>query len=335
MGEKNKLDFDLAILRICMRLSMKYSVNEDAIIMIANKIMFGYKYTIQDVRNITELGIPFMELRSELSKLKQTHMETENKNERTYWVIGSIDRAIGTFGPHYIFGHGSWSSDKSEATKFNSCDDAENYARFIRISCSWSVLKVTEPIYKEGDILRVAKSIVIIFDKYDPEADRVYTKAFLSDSLDVSNSPFHGFEHISGFATESQKQRLFDALEKEGKRWNAEKKIVEDINKLGSVSFTIELNQESVDRLMGEMDKMRKCLLDSKKKAEELFKKIQELANPKLSEMDQFKKYLEDDYEISDVTQTAPTFAYSGTDGIVPKVSVPSKLIVTYKPRRK
>lgn len=33
-------------------------------------------------------------------------------------------------------------------------------------------------------------------------------------------------------ATEEEKQRLFDAMAKEGKRWNAEKKVVEDIPKL-------------------------------------------------------------------------------------------------------
>lgn len=33
------------------------------------------------------------------------------------------------------------------------------------------------------------------------------------------------------YATEEEKQRLFDALTKEGKRWNAEKKIIEDIKK--------------------------------------------------------------------------------------------------------
>ena len=32
-------------------------------------------------------------------------------------------------------------------------------------------------------------------------------------------------------ATEDEKQRLFDAMAKEGKRWNAEKKVVEDISK--------------------------------------------------------------------------------------------------------
>ena len=32
-------------------------------------------------------------------------------------------------------------------------------------------------------------------------------------------------------ATDEEKQRLFDAMAKEGKRWNAEKKVVEDIPK--------------------------------------------------------------------------------------------------------
>ena len=37
-------------------------------------------------------------------------------------------------------------------------------------------------------------------------------------------------EDVDGPATEREKQRLFDALEEVGKRWNPEKKVIEDIS---------------------------------------------------------------------------------------------------------
>ena len=43
-----------------------------------------------------------------------------------------------------------------------------------------------------------------------------------------SDSGFGNFREIRP-ATEEEKQRLFDALAKEGKRWNAEKKRIEDL----------------------------------------------------------------------------------------------------------
>ena len=304
--------------KLCSEMSKRYSCSLSDLLNISMQMYQGYPFTVSEKRIYIEHGIPFNVLRAEINKLKQTEMEIENKNERTYWVIFISS----TLGDIYLMDNGGYSHDIMSAKRYGDLYSAKINCRDIECT-----LAITEPIYKEGDILRVAKSIVIIFDKYDPEADRVYTKAFLSDCLDVSNSPFHGFEHISGFATESQKQRLFGALEKEGKRWNSEKKALEDISKPCSISFAVKLNQESVDRLMGEIDKIREHLSDSKKKSEELFKKIQDAANPKLSEMAKLKQTLEENYEIESADFTQNRLGYLDETS--------EKLIVTYKPRRK
>ena len=53
------------------------------------------------------------------------------------------------------------------------------------------------------------------------------------------------------YATEEEKQRLFDALAKEGKRWNAEKKQIEDLPRWraeeGNIYYYISENKLEVD----------------------------------------------------------------------------------------
>jgi hypothetical protein len=252
----------------------------------------------------------------------KNEMETKNKNEKTYWVIGC--RKLYEKDLTYLANGGGETKSVNEAMIFEFNPSLPHADK-----CNLYSIKITEPIYKEGDILATNSGNVFIFDKYDNIEDSVYDKAFLwyHGGFGIDDTPTSFFNYISGFATESQKQRLFDALEKEGKRWNAGKKVVEDIIKPCSMSFAVKLNQESVDRLMGGIDKMREDIMDSKKKAEELFKKIQELANPKLSEMAKLKQTLEENYEIESADFTQNRSGY--LDG------TPAKLIVTYKPRRK
>ena len=60
--------------------------------------------------------------------------------------------------------------------------------------------------------------------------DRGY--ATMLTNGDIIYSPYATFAmNIIRPATEEEKQKLFDAMAKEGKRWNAEKKVVEDIPK--------------------------------------------------------------------------------------------------------
>ena len=60
--------------------------------------------------------------------------------------------------------------------------------------------------------------------------DRGY--ATMLTNGDIIYSPYATFAmNIIRPATDEEKQRLFDAMAKEGKRWNAEKKVVEDIPK--------------------------------------------------------------------------------------------------------
>jgi hypothetical protein len=86
---------------------------------------------------------------------------------------------------------------------------------------------VEEPKYKDGDFVVNTGGCVLIFKK--KVGDRICAHAVSYSALGailietLSDSP------IMRYATEEEKQTLLDALEKERKRWNAEKLCVEDI----------------------------------------------------------------------------------------------------------
>lgn len=60
--------------------------------------------------------------------------------------------------------------------------------------------------------------------------DRAYATVFAYGSTEYSTYATFSMNIIRP-ATDEEKQRLFDAMAKDGKRWNAEKKVVEDIPK--------------------------------------------------------------------------------------------------------
>ena len=59
-----------------------------------------------------------------------------------------------------------------------------------------------------------------------------------SNSVNDCKLEFNSYadaQKYSRYATDQEKQLLFDALEKDGKRWNAETKQIEDIFKVGDL----------------------------------------------------------------------------------------------------
>lgn len=100
-------------------------------------------------------------------------------------------------------------------------------------------IEKTQPEFKDGDILASPSSLfegdyVFIFNGYDNQNYLGYYVAVDNDSDKLyfsSGSPWCGKNEVIRYATEAEKQRLFDALAKEGKCWNAEKKVIEDIKK--------------------------------------------------------------------------------------------------------
>ena len=91
---------------------------------------------------------------------------------------------------------------------------------------------------KDGDILygnSLTENIVIYKGTNERGAILSYAgmTTFLGiDNVSVFQTPSIGYGLIKDYirpATEAEKQRLFDALAKKGKRWNADKKCIEDL----------------------------------------------------------------------------------------------------------
>lgn len=96
-----------------------------------------------------------------------------------------------------------------------------------------------QPKFKDGDILtcqptsvRYSSTFILKRDEeWDAYGYPYYAATGGSGELYISNgnSWWCGKNSIVRYATEEEKAKLFDALTKKGKRWNAEKKVIEDI----------------------------------------------------------------------------------------------------------
>jgi hypothetical protein len=87
-----------------------------------------------------------------------------------------------------------------------------------------------EPQYKDGDFVIDEVGGILIFRK--KVGDSIYNHAYFYEPLGVVIiAGLPTWPSIKRLATEEEKQKLLDALEKDGKRWNEEKKCVEDMPK--------------------------------------------------------------------------------------------------------
>ena len=98
-------------------------------------------------------------------------------------------------------------------------------------------IEPAQPEFKDGDILSNPSTAhpqnhIFIFSKFDKNKDFEYHVALVA-SGEIVVPTYHGVwcRKDSGvrYATEEEKQQLFDALAKEGKAWDAEKKQIVDL----------------------------------------------------------------------------------------------------------
>lgn len=90
------------------------------------------------------------------------------------------------------------------------------------------IITTFEPEFKDGDIT-CTKNGIHIFKNIDGFEHHYYCALYHGEVF--YNKTFNTFEAINSLrhATAEEKQKLFDAMAKDGKRWNAEAKKVEDI----------------------------------------------------------------------------------------------------------
>lgn len=79
---------------------------------------------------------------------------------------------------------------------------------------------------KDGDFIAFGADVIGIFKEHGKESHASYV--VLSDGCLYYDSCGWGMSNMRP-ATEEEKERLFDALAKEGKRWNAKEKRIEDL----------------------------------------------------------------------------------------------------------
>lgn len=168
------------------------------------------------------------------------------------WKIGDV--LINSCGFQCIFKE--WASD--DYTKFNGCysnskdgyEDVSNAetAKFVKLDNNIAYgyvreierklggilnletleIEKTQPEFKDGDIVVYGESVAICRRFYK------HTLSFYVSLNEMFGLLFADEVESSEeyrFATEEEKQQLFDALEKEGKAWDAEKKQIVDIKK--------------------------------------------------------------------------------------------------------
>lgn len=91
-----------------------------------------------------------------------------------------------------------------------------------------------QPEFKDGDIV-MSDSGTIVLVRGISLTRKIYYHAFMRNEYiyinQVEGEFFSRISRIKRFATDSEKQQLFDALAKEGKAWDAEKKQIVDLPK--------------------------------------------------------------------------------------------------------
>lgn len=92
-----------------------------------------------------------------------------------------------------------------------------------------------QPEFKDGDIItiipHIGDKLIYLFKTEDGE--KYYGHAYLDGNIAIINEDSYCQKDFNTArpSTEKEKQQLFDALAKDGKQWNAEKKVIEDIKK--------------------------------------------------------------------------------------------------------
>lgn len=86
--------------------------------------------------------------------------------------------------------------------------------------------------FKDGDIVRFINGTIVLIKEIS-FSQKVYFHAYMVNGkiyFQERKSAYYGHkDDIKRVATEDEKQQLFDALAKEGKAWNAEKKAIVDL----------------------------------------------------------------------------------------------------------
>lgn len=128
-------------------------------------------------------------------------------------------------------------ASEEEAKSFIKCIEEKLGGK---LNCETLEVEKAQPEFKDGDIVTMHKKncdIVFIFNRLRTEGSFYY---YAFHALQTNNTgvidchttlpcAWTFFEGKMNFATDSEKQQLFGALAKEGKAWDAKKKMLVDL----------------------------------------------------------------------------------------------------------
>jgi hypothetical protein len=137
-----------------------------------------------------------------------------------------------------------------------SDDDAQTYINNInkcfggKLNRETLEIEKAQPDFKDGDIV-MSDSGTIVLVRGISLTRKIYYHAYMCDEYiyinQVEGEFFSRISRIKRFATDSEKQQLFDALEKEGKRWDSEKKQIVDLKPAFEVGKLYVFNEDDED----------------------------------------------------------------------------------------
>lgn len=111
-------------------------------------------------------------------------------------------------------------------------------------------LEIEKPEFKDGDIV-MSDSGTIVLVRGISLTRKIYYHAYMRNEYiyinQVEGEFFSRISRIKRFATDSEKQQLFDALAKEGKRWDSEKKQIVDLKPAFEIGKLYVFNDEDED----------------------------------------------------------------------------------------
>lgn len=131
-----------------------------------------------------------------------------------------------------------WSKETNEAVIKQYISNIEEF-KGGKLNLTTLEIEKTQPEFKDGDIVFMkgikdklyANCIFILKGKYKDGDERAYYHAFYNADDKFTEAEYGNTKvHYSlRLATDSEKQQLFDALAKEGKAWDTEKKQIVDL----------------------------------------------------------------------------------------------------------
>ena len=168
-----------------------------------------------------------------VNKDGNAHVIFEGFDDDTYETFNGNNYLWENEGITMCFGEYEDELPTSDFSKANK-EDAQKYIRQIEkrlgYKLNFETLKIEKSEFKDGDVVtimpHIGDKLIYLFKAEDDE--KYYGHAFLDGNIAIVNEDSYCQKDFctARSSTEEEKQQLFDALAKEGKAWDAEKKMI-------------------------------------------------------------------------------------------------------------